>query len=532
MLQHSIDHICIRDGQIFSYGWGFFEGKTVKNLEFHYQDCNGNAHRVDVDYGRQRDDVKVFFAGVEAAENAGFLLLAGSASNSISSGFLRWYMDDSSAIDTPISLESEEKTSTVSKFKMAKIFLVKLFFLFRKAGIKSLFEKIKKYLTGRPHTLSGAEWLKLRESLKGKSLALIVDHDMGGGANIYRNDLIAEKSEDGFVVVLLSYHVASLQYFVQVFDGESSTRYSIATPEALLNIFSSVSLKEIFYNCAVTFKNPLSIVYVLLNLKSSYSARLTVAIHDYFLVCPSHFLLNNKAVFCNVPEKSVCDTCMQNHTDGFVSLTGSKDVSLWRSEWSKLLGAADEVRLFSHSSYRLLKKAYPSLPDHNWQIKPHKLKSEIPLINLNAGEDLHIGIIGAIGKHKGSQVIAALANEIRQKNAGIKITVIGTIEAKVDNKIVTVTGEYKAKDLAHLIGESKANVFLFPSICPETFSYVSHEIIQMGLPYACFDLGAPSDLARSYKNGIVLSSFDSKSVLNELMTLRNEFYNLKNEQTI
>jgi glycosyltransferase involved in cell wall biosynthesis len=37
---------------------------------------------------------------------------------------------------------------------------------------------------------------------------------------------------------------------------------------------------------------------------------------------------------------------------------------------------------------------------------------------------------------------------------------------------------------------------LLPSIWPETFSYVTQELMSLGVPLVCFDLGAPAECVR------------------------------------
>lgn len=535
MLKHSIDHIFIREDQIFSYGWGFFIGRKIINVDFHFDNLSGQHTEVSVDYGRQRDDVKKFFLETPEAENAGYLLLAGVGSNGIKNAFIRWHLDNDEHLDTPIDLKiSESPNSSVTNVKTFYMLFQRSLSLFRKAGIKALIAKVRKYLLGRPQSVSESEWKRLKSSLIGKRVRVVVDHDMGGGANIFRGDYVSSAVESGIVVILLSFHVASLQHFIQVFDKKDSLKYSIPSAESLLNILprARVDIEEILYNCAVTFRDPHCIVQILLNIKKSYGARLLVAIHDYFLICPSHFLLDYTNKFCGVPDKRACSQCIANHKDGFVSLTGCRDVEQWRTEWLKLLKGANEIRLFSQSSVELLSKAYPLLSKSNWNMEPHRIRSDIPLVELSPGHNLHIGVVGAIGKHKGSLVISDLVSEITKQRSNVKITVIGTLEAKVSSEIVTVTGPYESSEMASLIRESGANVFLFPSICPETFSYVSHELVKMGLPYACFNLGAPSDLARSYKNGLVLSSFEPQKILEELSIFRKKFFNLTTEHKL
>jgi glycosyltransferase involved in cell wall biosynthesis len=55
-----------------------------------------------------------------------------------------------------------------------------------------------------------------------------------------------------------------------------------------------------------------------------------------------------------------------------------------------------------------------------------------------------------------------------------------------------------------------------PSIWPETFSYVAHEIKSMGLPMVTFNLGAQADLAKSYEKGYVIDLGDPEEIINQL----------------
>ena len=56
-----------------------------------------------------------------------------------------------------------------------------------------------------------------------------------------------------------------------------------------------------------------------------------------------------------------------------------------------------------------------------------------------------------------------------------------------------MTGTYRRDDLVDLIEANGINLFFFPSICPETFSYVTEEMIRLDVPIVAFDLGAPGE---------------------------------------
>ncbi len=533
MLQHAVDHVLIREKQIFAYGWGFFPGSTIGKvvLQLQYEE-NVPCVEIEANYGNQRDDVRDSFPSIPEAANAGFLLFAETSEKKISRAELHWELLDGRVIKTFINLSQNDiHHGQISLARHYKVLALKALTLLRSSGPKALLKKIRRYTSGKPITSDATILTGLAERLETGPLAIVVDHDMGGGANIYRNGHIAERLSQGDRVLLFGFHVASLQYFVEFFEGPSSVRYAIESIEAFVFLLRTAKVRHILYNCAVSFRDPLSIVDMLVTLRQHVHCELLVTIHDYFAICPSHFLIDNKGVFCDVPEKSQCERCLPQHRDGFVSISGVKDITKWRESWSNLLAAADEVRMFSNSSKQLLQRAYPLLDQAAWRIVPHVLHTAMPKVKIQQQAILHIGVIGAIGKHKGSQIIHDMAQEILRKNLPIKITVIGTLEARVPNHIVTVTGPYEAARLSEMIENSGANVFLFPSIWAETFSYVSHELVEMGVPFACFNFGAPADLARSYDKGLILSSMNSGIILDELESFWASTIKMKKEVT-
>ena len=132
--------------------------------------------------------------------------------------------------------------------------------------------------------------------------------------------------------------------------------------------------------------------------------------------------------------------------------------------------------------------------------------------------------MGQIGVHKGALVVAALAAVIKQQGIDAKITVLGAIEANCDKDVLIQTGPYQHDDLPHLIERSGANIFLFPSICPETFSYVVQELMDMQLPVAAFNFGAPAERLANYHKGIILETMEPHALLRELECFHHETY--------
>jgi len=113
-----------------------------------------------------------------------------------------------------------------------------------------------------------------------------------------------------------------------------------------------------------------------------------------------------------------------------------------------------------------------------------------------------IGIIGNINKAKGLSKLISLANYLYQTGKDHQLLVIGNVSKP--NKLpanMDTTGSYDSQQLANIIQKKKLDVFFMPSIWPETFSYVTEELIRLHVPIIAYDLGAQGEKVRGYNKG-------------------------------
>jgi len=80
--------------------------------------------------------------------------------------------------------------------------------------------------------------------------------------------------------------------------------------------------------------------------------------------------------------------------------------------------------------------------------------------------------------------------------------------------------------LPKLMEDNQIDLVLIPSICPETFSYTTEEAMNMRLPVAVFDYGAPAERVREYERGIVLQKQDPGYVIREIGKYFHKEFNL------
>lgn len=541
----SVDQLAINAEGVFVFGWFFLPGYQLDRLVLLLESATGSTvGRVMLDAGRPRQDVATSFPAIPEALESGFLG-AGTWSRSPKIGdrlLLQALVSTGQELTVVIPSETwqgafnpSQSQQQSARYRQWLYYFNKALGLLRNGKWSTLLEKVRRQLRDLPHTALPGSLTKdfLRElGVNPRSdICLIVDHQLGGGANQYRQQLVKGWLAEGKTALVLTYNLAKLRPVLTVETGEQQHRFSFDQISELPSVLTSISIHSITYNTGVSFVGADRIPGMLLALRRQHRATLTLLIHDYFSVCPSHFLLDRHGKFCDIPDLKSCQNCLPFNPHGFSSLFQG-DVSQWRQLWGPLLQHADEIIAFSNSSVELLRKAYECGPaGRNWlkgrpiKVCPHSVD------DLNSGpleitqrEKLVIGVVGRMSFHKGSRVIQALADYIEAEGCSERICIIGDMDERVNAQIVRQTGVYERENLGYEIQKSGANVILFPSICPETFSYVTQEIIQLGLPLACFAYGAPAERVKGYEKGLVLNSMEPDIVIKGLRQLFQTVY--------
>lgn len=361
-----------------------------------------------------------------------------------------------------------------------------------------------------------------------RKVTLIFDHNLGGGANSYRIDLIERLISQGEVVLFVYYNIVRLEYNVQHLSATGAQQIQIGSLETLESILSFIKIEAILVNNLYSYEDPFEAIQAILRMKELTKARLMMVAQDFECVCPEINLVNKEGNFCGVPDLETCRSCLPNNPSEHLRFLPDKDISAWRESWGRFLGEMDEIICGSNSTISLIRRAYPWLDEQKFKHRPYAvdyLPSRKPVVDLTG--ELHLGVVGNVSSNKGVHVVEELADLIAARNLPVKITVIGSLAAAKPLPGVKITGAYCRDDLPELIEWLGVNVCLFPSIWPETFSYVTQELMILGLPLAVFNLGAPAERVAGYERGLILSQIgDANSTLDELIAfhrrLRNE----------
>ncbi|MFA5871107.1 MAG: glycosyltransferase [Parcubacteria group bacterium] len=353
---------------------------------------------------------------------------------------------------------------------------------------------------------------------------LFFDHEIGGGTNLFRENFIKENISLGKKIILATYNMSEGIYHLRYCEDRAVFEFVFNDLSELRDLLKLIKIDRIVLSSIVSFPDPFQLLKLANEMKEVSEINLEILMHDYFCVCPNFVLVNQDDKFCGLPDLKECATCIKDNQGDFRLFTKERDVKSWRQHWQKTLKLANQVICFSNSSKSILKSAYPELNDNNIKVRPHKVEY-IETLQKKKGinkKNIIIGVPGRISHVKGASVIQEVLKIIEREKLNIIIVIIGEYSSPFESKNLIVHGAYERKRLPKLAQRYEVDIFFIPSICPETFSYTTEEIMQMDYPLAVFDLGAPAERVKSYKKGVIIPRIDAREALESIIRISKD----------
>lgn len=319
---------------------------------------------------------------------------------------------------------------------------------------------------------AGLAWAAARMAGQGAPLPLYLAHSLGGGAEHWLQERLARITGAGGAAVVLRLG-GPRRWQLELHCPGGVTRGgsdSFAAIRALLRVGGP---RRVIYSCAVGDPAPEEIPQRLLDLCAGGQG-LELLFHDYFPLAR--------------------DVTLRAEPPPFRSETAQR----WAALWRPALERAEALTVFSEASRRIVAAAHPDLVP-KIRLRPHAPRVVLPrLAPARQGAPRVLGVAGHLNREKGGEVVAALAR-VFARTGEARIVVLGAVAPEVAlPRRVRVLGGYELPDLPHLAARHGITCWLVPSLWPETFSYVTQEVLMTGLPCFGFALGAQGDaLARA-----------------------------------
>ncbi|MCR5701459.1 MAG: glycosyltransferase [Lachnospiraceae bacterium] len=347
---------------------------------------------------------------------------------------------------------------------------------------------------------------------------MYINHCLGGGANDYLINKRNQRLANNELVATLFYEHTIGVYRIQVNYQEYELSFFYVNDSVLKSELLKYRFDEVIINELVSYPDLFEIMNWIVDYCNTKKSKLIMLMHDYYSVCPGINLLDDSGAYCDV---SHCQDCvvMQEFLNP-INKTGRD----WENNWKSFLNECDEVTVFSHDTERILEKRYGVLNNINYV--PHVV-DYMPVLDKKTKmtDTINIGILGAMSKHKGYDIVNALVKLFDKDDIQVKIIHFGNSDegCQINSKKYVEYGRYRVGQLPNLVFKYDIDVFFIPSIWPETFSYTTQEIIKMNMPVAVLPIGAPAERVKDYERGLVLSSWDVETISKEILIFANNY---------
>lgn len=340
---------------------------------------------------------------------------------------------------------------------------------------------------------------------------LYFNHVLGGGADDYlRRQKEALEKTDAMVMefcydayedlyrLKINYHGYVLKLYAEHFE---TVYYEL----------KQMHLDEILINELVVYPNLYDVLERIVQLKRHSGAKLVMLLHDYFCVCPTITLVSGNGIYCGM-ECGGCD--LRKHPRLCSPLY--VDIHAWREHWGKFLRQCDSIRAFSDDTAARLQTVYGRLPEI--RVKGHKTEQMYKVTRrYKLTDTVNLAVLGVLGRHKGLHIVKEMLALIEKERLPVRIVVVGISEETMRSKHLVTTGRYCKEELPGLMYVYDIDMVFVPSVCPETFSYTAQEAMNMQMPTAVFNLGAPAERVKQYEKGLVISQISAEKALRKML---------------
>ncbi len=256
----------------------------------------------------------------------------------------------------------------------------------------------------------------------------------------------------------------------------------------------------------------------ILDLPAQLGIRYEIHLHDYALFCPRINLVGRDGRYCGEPEVAACEACVADAGSALEEAIGPAALRV-RSA-AELAGAARIVAPSADAAARLARH----FPASRAVVVPHEDDAALPRLRVPGAGPRRIGVQGAIGIHKGFDVLLACARDAARRDLHLRFVVLGHTHddaRALDTGGICITGPYREGELPDLIVQQRIDLAFLPSVWPETWCYTLGEALRAGLAAVAFDLGAPAERIRRTGRGLVLPlGLPAPAINNALLALQ------------
>lgn len=338
---------------------------------------------------------------------------------------------------------------------------------------------------------------------KNKKLILNVTHSLGGGTEKHVFEITEKLIYEGFSVLSLQPGIKNnIILSIENKYPLPNLRIRLESINEISIFLNELEIDFIHIHHLKGFSNSFIDNFLEAIIKNEIPYYFTL--HDYYAICPRINLIDESGLFCGEPTKEQCNICIRTCNDSM-----GYSIERWRGWYQKILENAHKIfvpdldvkwrfmRYFANIEF-VVRPHFDS-----WQYDESTLNN---IQNTQSSSKIkRIGIIGAIGLHKGFYILKEVSEICSRYGFNLEFIVIGYTQDDIffeNQNNVKILGKYQDSKLMDIINQEHLDAIWFPAISPETYSYTLSACLITGLPIIAFDFGAIGRRLAGVKNYI------------------------------
>jgi GT2 family glycosyltransferase len=346
-----------------------------------------------------------------------------------------------------------------------------------------------------------ARWRAARS--RGSEAVILITHSAGGGVERQIEASVRRHRANGYrAIVLRPDRAPDGTRYIVVGDGTGrefpNLRYALGDElPALRRLLSGERPRSIELHHMVGH-HP-----AVLDLIEALGVHYDVHVHDYAWLCGRVALVGPSQRYCGEPETIHCEACV---ADAGSLIDEDITVAALRERSARLFAHARRVFVPSKDAAARIRRYFAAVDP---VVQPHEDDDAVadPVPPTAGSARCRVCVVGAIGIHKGYQVVLDCARDAAERRLPLEFVIVGhTID---DARLlatgrVFVTGSFVADEAVALIRAQNATLGFLPSIFPETWCLSLAEVWRAGLQVAAFDIGAQAERIKTTGRGFLL----------------------------
>ncbi len=308
-----------------------------------------------------------------------------------------------------------------------------------------------------------------------RPVILAISHHLGGGTRQHIAELAAHLGDKAHFVLIRPGSARDTLLIHPDVKEDAGESIALTLPqdwEPLLALLCALR------PALVHFHHTMGVPRKLHDLPRALGLPHVVTVHDYHWIGANPTLVNDRHRYEGDPLRAPMgkpDLVLPEQTP-----------EAWREAHRPLLETAREVIFPSRSTRDIFGTLYrfasTRVVPHPEDARPAATRPPKPV-----GSSVNIGLLGDLSLVKGSSVVEALARLSRDAKLPWRYTLIGRTDLPLPH--VVITGGYKPEQLADLINHRGIDVFFFPALCPETYSYTLSYALASHRPIMASSIG-------------------------------------------